>query len=157
MCMCINSGQRALLLQLTAKKLTPGFPHSPNLGWPEPISSQNCLSFLILHPRLPDWTGSGDKTGLERPGSHWPAQPQHERPRALWTRAHVSTMSLGAGHRAPRPRPSSGLLLLGLLLLSAAVALAGGESLSRAGGHRGGGESGSPSGCNTRYALLGSC
>lgn len=37
-------------------------------------------------------------------------------------------MSLGAGRRAPRPRPSSGLLFLGLLLLSAAVALAGGES-----------------------------
>nr|XP_017535630.2 platelet factor 4 isoform X1 [Manis javanica] len=36
-------------------------------------------------------------------------------------------MSLGAGHRAPRPRPSSGLLLLGLLLLSAAVALAGAD------------------------------
>ncbi|XP_036783425.2 platelet factor 4-like isoform X2 [Manis pentadactyla] len=34
-------------------------------------------------------------------------------------------MSLGAGRRAPRPRPSSGLLFLGLLLLSAAVALAG--------------------------------
>lgn len=87
-------------------------------------------------------------SGLQGPcGYNRPVAPRHpwsaERlPRRPCTRlscGHLCDMKLGEGSRASRPRPSPGLLLLGLLLLPAVVARIIGENRSKAARGRGGG------------------
>ena len=63
-------------------------------------------------------------TGLQSLGPNCPC--------TLGSCWHLLDMRLRVGAGAPRPLPSSGLLLLGLLLLPAVVALPRGKSYSKA-------------------------
>lgn len=105
----------------------------PNLGWPEPN-----FSGRLHHSSSPSTPGfrtdSGDKTGRGSLGTTGLQSASPVCPRTLVSGWHLGNMNLRAASRVSRPWPSPPLLLLGLLLLPAAVALTSGEIRSKAGG-----------------------